>query len=82
MVDGTGPLWSPTKHCTHVLGPWTQFSTSSDQPTGSLPTPAGGPPQVIPRKMRALQREVKYLGHIVSVEGIATDPKRNVTVKE
>ena len=35
-----------------------------------------------PDKCELLQKEVKYLGHIVSVEGIATDPQKNVTIKE
>jgi hypothetical protein len=28
-----------------------------------------------PRKCQLLQKEVKYLGHIVSPEGISTDPE-------
>ena len=35
-----------------------------------------------PEKCELLQREVRYLGHIVSIEGIATDPQKNMTIRE
>jgi hypothetical protein len=35
-----------------------------------------------PRKYQLLQKEVKYLGHIVSSEGISTDPEKLKAVRE
>ena len=34
-----------------------------------------------PEKCQLLQRKVRYLGHIVSADGIATDPEKNAAVK-
>lgn len=37
--------------------------------------------KVILSKCKFFQREVKYLGHVVSAQGISTDPERVATVK-
>jgi hypothetical protein len=48
----------------------------------SVPAVLGGAPKLITEKCQLLQKAVQYLSHIVSSEGITTDPKKLKAVRE
>jgi hypothetical protein len=60
---------------------WTHVPRAPAQPAKIVPAIPKTPPKTQSRAVPALS-EVRYLGHIVSLEGIPTDPQKLESVRE
>jgi hypothetical protein len=61
---------------------WPHVPTAPTQPAESVPAVPRRPPKLNPEKCQHIQKKVRYLGRIVSPDGITTDLETLEAVRE